>query len=160
MNIRDYVQENYYKIRNILRNDFRKYNQLEDFNEDIFHDTLLKTIYTLGDAEVDDSIISYFMTAYKTNFVRHKEYAYYKYKEDCENILDFDSEITDMSDTLDIDFMYDAIKKHFGSEYTKYFKEWCDGYSIAEIQERYGINDLYYRFKLIKKFIKSYLLKE
>lgn len=155
MNIRDFIQQNYDKLRKQLSYEWYKMKGNAQFDADIFHDTLMKTIYNLENEDVDGSIYAYIKQAFINNVYRESQYSYNKQRTEVEDMNNIDIYETYQQCNIDINNLVNNIKRAFGKQTTICFILWCKGYTIAEIQKHYGINNLYHKFSKIKNFIKN-----
>lgn len=122
------------------------------FNEDVFHNTLIKCININDDNLEIKDIPKYIYEAFKLNSIR--ELLYHRnvkrdYTFDLDNIKKY------YYDTkLDYKNIINIINKKFGDNLTNLFYKWrCEGFTIAELEKQFNVNDLYYKFRKIRLFL-------
>ena len=156
--INEFISANYNKIKTTLKKEWHKL-ETEAFDEDVFHDTLIKCMEQLKDKELPSSeIISYIVAAFKTNTIREKSYAFNKYKADDE-IDTIRIETTPRND-IDFNFILSEVCQKFGKSDYEVFLDWLDGMTIKELNEKYNKTNLRYVIERIKKYIKEFCQNE
>lgn len=133
-----------------------------NFDEDIFHNTLIKCSETYKD-DVSDikKIKAYFWTAFKQNTLNHVERT--KHTEDidsCKGLDIIDEEYMEEIDEF-VEIAKDALYGEFGKEITDLWLRHVIQDEEYEILEREsGINNIHYQFKKIRKYIREELPKK
>ena len=132
-----------------------------EFDEDIFHDTLLKCSVTYKD-DIDDfkKIKAYLWVSYKINVLNKLQRT--KHMENIDELIDFD--IIDEEYVPEIDEMFDMVREELTLEFGEYITNiWFEHIVLEkeyeEIEEEYGIKNVHYQFKKIRKFIRTELPK-
>ena len=154
-----FISENYELIKKSLKKDLRRNRKLE-FDEDIFHDTLLKCIEKYSEIKFknDEEFISYIIVSFKTNLKRDKLYAVNSKRYDGD-VEDFASEFRDSSNeksNIDINIIIDEIETEFGEDSKNKFVDWLiNQMPIKEINEKYNCNNSRYIIDKIKEYIKQ-----
>lgn len=99
--------------------------------------------------------MNYIITAFKNNIYREAKYSYNSMRKEVEDLNSINTSIDEICNNIDTLVIINDIRKNFGKEYAMYFILWCRGYTIKEIQNHFGVYNLYYKFSSIKKFIKD-----
>ena len=127
------------------------------FNEDVFHDTVLKSYDLLVDNKIDipneTNAMAYLYSAYRLNVYRYRLYSNNKPKleiEETHKIYDNGAEYK-----CDIILIKEKLNSKFDNKIIDIFLEHLAGSSINHLQEKYNINNLKYKFKLITSYIKN-----
>lgn len=152
--IADVVESEYNYLRKCLQNEWKKYHKTE-FDEDLFHDTIIKCMEQLDSKELTkNEIISYIVSSFKTNMLRDTKYARNskKTEDDAYSIL---IPIND-KDKIDIGMVKDNIYKIFGEDKSNMFSDWLSGMTIKEINEKYDTKKARYIIDDIKAYIKQH----
>lgn len=152
-NVNKYIDSNYNSIRKILYNIWRTMDN-DDFNEDIFHDTLIKCMDKFNNKQfIEEEFKAYIIASFKMNVIRSKQYfnVAMKSNEDIENIN------TILSDKFNVDFniIIEDVKRKFGQNNCGKFMDWLENKSIKEINEIYNCNNTRYLIDKIKSYIKK-----
>lgn len=158
LNVNLFISEKYELIKKTLKKDLRGNRNLS-FDEDIFHDTLLKCIekYDEINFKTDEEFISYIIVSFKTNLKRDKLYAVNSKRYDGE-IEYFASEFRDSNDNSDIDinFLIEEIINNFDEESTNKFIDWLiNQMTIKDINKKYNCDNSRYTIDKIKDYIKK-----
>lgn len=153
------VAEHYYEIKKSFMINAQAMKM--EFNEDIFHDTLLKCSVTYKD-DVDDykKIKAYLWVSYKINVLNKLQRT--KHMEDIDSLVDFD--IIDEEYIPEIDEMFEIVRTALTEEFGEYITNIWFEHIVMEkeyedIEEEYGIKNVHYQFKKIRKFIRTELPK-
>lgn len=128
--------------------------ECSEFDEDVYHDTLIKCMELLKDKQMEHSeIMSYIVAAFKTNILRDKTYACNKYRanDDVEAI----KIETTARDDIDFNLMLSNVYSKFGKDYHEIFLDWLDGMTIKELNEKYNKTNIRYIIERIKEYIKK-----
>jgi hypothetical protein len=147
--IEDYVTREYHALKSLSK---RIWNNLKIgiFNEDVFHDTLLKCLETLKRNDLNENeYLRYFSTAFKTNSLRQMKYAYHAQRTDAE--LDELPLFSNDSSTVDYNLLIERLNERYGNAQMNIFMDWLNGYTIRELNERHSRNDCRYVIDRIKK---------
>lgn len=147
-----YINKNYDKIRRLLVYEWHKKHPTE-FDEDLFHNTLLNSLKTLSGCNLTEKeITNYIVAAFKSNTLR--EALYHK------NLMkvDVDVDITNLGesvemDDLDYDRIMQNVEKKFGKGLYEAFKLWTEGYTIKEIEERLDKTQMTYQIKKVREWV-------
>lgn len=154
-----FISSNYELIKKSVKRDLRGNRKLE-FDEDVFHDTLLKCMEKYSDIKFnnDEEFISYIIVSFKTNLKRDKLYAVNSKRYDGE-IEDFESEFKDISyekTNIDTDNLINQINVEFGEDSKNKFVDWLiNQLTIKDINEKYNCNNSRYIIDKIKEYIKE-----
>ena len=153
-----FIGKNYELIKKSLKKELRKNRNLE-FDEDVFHDTLLKCIEKYNELkfQTDEEFIAYIIVSFKTNLKREKLYAVNAKRYDGE-IEDFDSvfEDNDSKSNMDTNILIEKICKVFGEDTKNKMVDWLiNQMTIEEINNKYNCNNARYTIDKVKKFIKQ-----
>lgn len=148
-----YINSNYDSIKRMLNNEWRKMES-EEFNEDIFHDTLIRCMDKFTDRDfIEDEFKAHITSSFKMNVIRSKQYF------DVSMRSDTDVETVDslVSDKFNCDFniILEDVKDTFGEESYEKFLDWLEDKSIKEINETYNCKNSRYLIDKIKDYIKK-----
>lgn len=131
----------------------------KDFNEDVFHDTILKCSEKEWSEDVtDEDLLNYLFMAYRTNLIREGQYACNKYTVITDDFPDIP--LNDIEDNYDYYDLIDKIKSYITKQYNaKTFEECYDrvvyGKSIKKLEKEYQDTNLRYKLDKIKKEVKK-----
>lgn len=139
------------------------YHQATDecFDEDVFHNTLIKCMETLTTETINNmdekALMNYTFIAYKNNMLRDKMYNKTKNVEPLINKYDIPTETYSLPEYWDVfEKIQDYIITNFGQDLYEQFCLWIiDNKSITEIEKMYNTTGLYYKFKKLKENIKK-----
>ena len=124
-----------------------------EFDEDIFHDTLLKCMDKFNTDDFnEDEFMPYITTAFKMNVIRSHQYHDVAMRSDTE--IENVNEVIDDKHNIDYSIIIDDIKNKFGEDSCNKFLDWLDDKSIKEINETYECNNSRYLIDKIKEYIK------
>lgn len=152
-----FISQNYELIKKTLKKELRKNRNLE-FDEDVFHDTILKCMEKHSDMKFnnEEEFLSYIIVSFKTNLKREKLYAYNATKYDGEiDLTNLDIKDTNYNkNNIDIDIILDKIEKEFGEDIANKAYDWiiCQ-LTIKEINEKYNCKNARYIIDKVKDFI-------
>ena len=155
----EYINRNYNKLVSLLRNEWRKMKNTQSFNEDIFHDTLMKCMERFNDEEFDENIFrAYLVSSFKTNVYRERLYHFNSCRcdADIEKLDIFEKERV----SIDYNIIMDDVFSKFGSDNYNKFIDWTEGSTIKELNEKYGVNNCRYVIDKIKDYILQNYTKE
>lgn len=154
------VNEHYKEIKNMFILNVNKLKM--SFDEDIFHDTIIKC----GEVYKDDTndykkIKAYLWVSYKTNLINKLERT--KRMESFEELTDFD--IIDEDYIPEMDEMMDIVRYELYQEFNAdivniWFKHIIENKEYDELEEESEIHNIHYQFKKIRKFIRYELPKK
>lgn len=154
----DLIATKYEVIKTFCKNVYH-HSTGENFNEDIFHDTLIKCMETLNDETCknmdDTSLIKYTYSAYKTNMIREKQYSRTKlttYTDKLPDVLIYDNiETNDILNNI-----HNRIVELYDEQTYDEFYDWIfNNKSVKEIETEYNDTKLTYKFKKINTIIKK-----
>lgn len=148
--MKTYIDKNYQQLKKKLQN-YCKHNCLE-FDEDIFHDTLISCLEKVTDNSTFDN---YLFVAFKTNLFREKDYHRNSMRSEMPEHYDYD--INNTESFIDWNNLQETLKKKFGEDLVKMFNMSLEGYSVKEIENMYNQTGLTYKFNKIKKYCYSIL---
>lgn len=130
-----------------------------DFNEDVFHDTIMKCaeIYK-DDANDYTKVKAYLWVSYKTNLInkleRTKRMDYFEELGDVDII--YEEYVPEMDEMMDI--VQHELYQEFDRETVDiWFKHIIEKKEYKELEEESGIHNIHYRFKKIRNFIRHEL---
>lgn len=133
-----------------------------EFDEDVFHDTLLRCSITYKD-DINDfkKIKAYLWVSYKINVLNKKQRT--KRGENIDELTDFD--IIDEVYVPEIDEIYDMVREEltneFGEQLTNiWFEHVVLNKEYEELEQQYNIHNIHYLFKKIRKYIRTELPKK
>ena len=162
INVRDFIDKEYTLLKKTAKYEWRRKSN-EEFNEDIFHDTLVKCITHLEDKTMTkEEIIAYFVGAFQINCLRENMYACNSKRSEEEiGDIEIDGETTISSLSMDYKIILKKIEIIFGKEYKEIFKMSMEGYSVKEITEETNYKTVRYKLDTMKNWIKkNYSLKD
>lgn len=152
------VESKYDKIKQQFTMAVRKSLKV-DFNEDVFHDTILKCSEKEWPEDVtDEQLLNYLFMAYRTNLIRESQYAYNKNTV----ITDEFPEIphNDIEENYEYYDLINQIKSYIIKQYNaKTYEECYDrvvyGKSIKKLEDEYQDTNLRYKLNKIKKEVEK-----
>lgn len=152
--IQEYINNQYENIKKMLKKEYRKIESSE-FDEDIFHETLIKCIDIFKNKETfdDNEFKAYLTASFKTNVIRDKQYHVNSMKSDV-NIENIDNNAI-YKDNIDFSLVIEDIKITFGYENYEKFMDWLENKSIQEINETYNCKNSRYIIDKIRNYIKN-----
>ena len=130
------------------------------FDEDIFQDTLIKCSETYKD-DVSDikKIKAYFWTAFKTNTINCNQRRKRVEDIDATPVDIIDEEYMEEIDEF-VEIAKNALYGEFGEEITNlWLRHIIKDEEYDDLEKESGINNIHYRFKKIRKFIREELPK-
>lgn len=148
-----YINSNYKSIKKMLKVEWRKM-ETSEFDEDIFHDTLIKCMDKFNDKDfIEDEFKAYIVSSFKMNVIRSKQYYNVSMKSN-DDVETLDSCI---SNKLDVDYniIIRDIRETFGDENCEKFLDWLENKSIKEINETYNCNNSRYLIDKIRNYVKD-----
>lgn len=150
-NINNYINTKYDEIKSILKREWFKRKTIQ-FDEDIFHDTLIKCVEKFSKGCFEESeFMPYIIRSFQNNIVRNEMY-FVNAKRDKSDVTTIKQPIFD-SYNIDIKLVLETITKTFSELYCNIFLDWLDGCTIKELNELYGRNNCRYVVDKIRKFI-------
>ena len=147
-----YINANYDNLKHILMCEWRKISKAP-FDEDIFHDTLLKCMSAFENKPIknDGEFKAYLVSAFKNNIFRDK--AYHRNAKS----MDIDVEAIQIPinpiSNIDKDIIIEAVKKRFGEIPSQQFEDWMNGGTIQRINTKYNCTNARYTIENISKFV-------
>lgn len=156
VNVREFISKEYTLLKKNAKYEWRRKSN-DEFNEDVFHDTLVKCISQLNDKLMTkEELIAYFVGAFQINCLRENMYACNSKRSDEEvEGINIDGETTIKSLSIDYKMILKKIQLVFGEEYEKIFKLSMEGYSVKEITEETNYKTVRYKLDVIKNWIKK-----
>lgn len=132
-----------------------------DFDEDLFQETMIKCSESYKDDPKDlKKIKAYFWVAFRINTIkklsRQKHF---------ESMDDIEIDIIDETYNSDIDKFVEITKielyEKFGEELSDmWLKHVSEGVEYEDLEKEYGINNVHYIFKKIRKYIREEIPKK
>lgn len=123
------------------------------FNEDIYHDTLLKCMLLNIDL-TDKEMYNYIFIAFKTNVNRESKYHRNTMNDPITDIVSENACYTqDFVSAMDYKGLLACLHRHFNEPDIQCFEEWVHGYPIREIESKHNLSGMTYRINLIRKYI-------
>ena len=151
--LNQFINTNYHNLYKMLKYEWRKMESSE-FDEDIFHDTLIKCMDKFNDRKFDENEFkAYITSSFKMNVIRSKQYYDVSMKSDTD-VETLDSTVT-MQINCDFNTIINDIKEKFGNESCEKFLDWLEDKSIKEINEMYNCKNSRYLIDKIKDYIKN-----
>ena len=148
-----YINTNYNSIYKMLKYEWRKM-ETSDFNEDIFHETLIKCMDKFNERQFDENEFkAYITSSFKMNVIRNKQYHNVSMKSDTD-VETLDSCIANKFN-CDFNIIIEDIKDTFGDENCEKFLDWLENKSIKEINETYKCNNSRYLIDKIRNYVKE-----
>lgn len=151
MLFKNYISSNYSRIKLLIKRNCWKYAMV--FDEDVFQDTMMRCLETLREEKTPKEFDGYVLGAYNKNLWREASYARNKY---LTNLCEEDKDVPENNPPdhkIDLELLYEHATNKYGYELVSLFKQWLKGYSVRELQEQTGIQDLTYQFKKIREFL-------
>ena len=149
------VGRNYEDIKKLF--EINSKSQKMDFNEDIFHDSIMKSAEQYKDDANDyKKVKAYLWVAYRTNMINIIERT--KPMECFEDLIDFD--IVDEEYVPEMDDLYDIVRMELYEEFdcdivNLWFEHVCNNKKYEELEAISGIHNIHYQFKKIRNFIRN-----
>ena len=148
-----YINSNYNVIYKMLKYEWRKMDS-SDFDEDIFHETLIKCMDKFNEKSFDENEFkAYITSSFKMNVIRSKQYYNVSMKSDTD-VETLDSCITNKFN-CDFNTIVEDIKDTFGDESCEKFLDWLEDKSIKEINETYNCKNSRYLIDKIRSYVKE-----
>lgn len=127
-----------------------------DFNEDVFHDTIMKCAETYKDDANDYmKVKAYLWVSYKTNLInkleRTKRMDYFEELGDVD--ITHEEYVPEMDEMMDI-VRYELYQEFDADIVNLWFKHIVENKEYKELEKESGIHNIHYRFKRIRKFIR------
>ena len=154
--VKEFINNEYTLLKKNAKYEWRRKSN-EVFNEDIFHDTLLKCLTHLQNKEMTkEELMAYFIGAFQMNCLRENNYACNskKSEEDINNI-NIDGETTISSLSIDYKIILKKIEILFGKDYKEIFQLSMEGLSVKEITEATKYKTVRYKLDTIKNWLKK-----
>jgi hypothetical protein len=156
VNVREFFGKEYTLLKKNAKYEWRRKSN-EEFNEDVFHDTLVKCISQLNDKLMEkDELMAYFIGAFQMNCLRENNYACNSKKSDEDiNNVNIDSETTISSLSIDYKMILKKIEIIFGQDYKEIFQLSMEGQSVKEITETTNYKTVRYKLDVVKNWLKK-----
>lgn len=154
----DYIGKNYYDVKLNLNKLCNRFNNLL-FDEDVFHDTIIKVDENLGKKLLSDKDYEkYVCKSFRTNLVREKLYHRNSMTNHTFDFSEYNIPFTldYVEHTIDFNMVINILDKKFGMTLTKAYIDWLSGYSIKDIMVKYEIDSGYYHIKKMTDYIRGY----
>lgn len=152
----NYLADNYNIVKKKLQILCNGYNEIL-FDEDVFHDTIIKVNNILLKPLNNDSYEKYLCKSFRTNLVRDKLYFRNSMTE---HTFDFEGiepyTFSYVESTIDFENVIKILDKKFGINLTKFYIDWLSGYSVKEAMVKDCVDSGYYYIKLMTNYIRSY----
>lgn len=145
-----YMIKNYDKLKLELIK-YCKHNGII-FDEDVFHDTLIKCLDKVSDMS---NFNNYLFVSFRNNMAREK--LYHRNLMHSELPDNYEQSINDTEVLVEYNDLQRLLKQQFGEVLTEIFNKHLEGYSIKELEEMYNTTQLTYKLKKIKDFCKKHL---
>lgn len=133
-----------------------------EFDEDIFHDTLLNCCRVYKDDTKNvEKVKAYFWVAFKTNMLNKQKRC--KHMENIDELEDFDiideEYVPEMDDLVEL--VRNELYEEFGQEISDmWFKHVIMNETYEKLQEETDVHNIHYQFKKIRKYIRNELPKK
>lgn len=161
MTFMQYMGDNYYNIKNKLQLLCNGFNDVL-FDEDIFHDTIIKVDTAIDTKRFDKSVYEKYMCkSFRTNLVRDKLYhrnSMTDHPESWDGIEPYT--LPYVEHTIDFGYVIKILNKSFGVTLTKAYIDWLSGYTVKEIANNYDLDSGYYYITKMTNFIREYHKKD
>jgi hypothetical protein len=156
--IEEFITSEYKKLKSLSMRIW--YNMKNgDFNEDVFHDTLVRCMESLKEKELEhNEYLMYFASSFKRNSIRNTKYACNKNKEDID-INTHDIPHT-YYDTMDYDWMMSKLEVEFGKDNMLIFNDWIDGNTVNELNEKHSRTNCRYLIDKMRQYAKRELVEK
>ncbi len=151
-----FLEDNYNTEKDKLKKICSGFNNIL-FDEDIFHDTIIKIDSTLNRNLKDNEYHKYLCKSYRTTLVRDKLYfrnSMTDHTFDFDGIEPFTRPYVDA--TIDLCNVINILDKKFGVGLTKFYVDWLSGYNIKEAMSINNIDSGYYYIKQMTDYIRRY----
>ena len=153
----EYIGENYYNEKAKLEKICQRYNNML-FDEDIFHDTIIKVSESLKSrCLMSKAYDAYMEKSFRTNLIREMLY-HRNSKTDHGFNFDIIQPYTDsyIESVIDFDMVIEIMNNSFGKSLTLFYIDWLSGYDIKEAMKRHDVKSGYYHIKRMTNFIRNY----
>ena len=135
-------------------------NMVDDFNEDVYNDTILKVYDSILKGEdIECDLVGYWFKSFKTNIKRHKEYSYEKNK-DTNDVVEYLKGKYDKINRVNIYYSEISdillkVKKHFDRKTFEIFRMYllCN-MSYERLDELTGL-DSKERISKVRKWLNA-----
>lgn len=149
----EYIGDNYYSVKTKLSDICKGFNSIL-FDEDVFHDTIIKIDgKLLKDRFSRDLFEKYMCKSFRTNLVREKMY---HRNSMTDYVCSFNGiepyTMPYVLQTIDFKIVISTLDKKFGHSYTRAYVDWLSGFPIGEL----GIDSPYYHIRKMTEYIRSY----
>ena len=154
----NYIGDNYDKVKRNLLKLCNGFNE-ELFDEDIFHDTIIKIDKHLGKKLLNDcEYEKYMCKSFRTNLVREKLYHRNSKTDHMFDFSQYNQPFTKdyVEHTIDFNMVLKLLNQKFGLKLARAYIDWLSGYNIKEVMIKYEIDSGYYWVKKITNFIRGY----
>lgn len=158
----NYIGDNYDNVKGNLITLCNGFNNVL-FDEDIFHDTIIKVDEKLGKNKLPNiDYEKYMCKSFRTNLIREK---LYHRNSMTDHTFDFSEckipfTIDYVEHTVDFGSLIQILHKKFGMKLTLAYIDWLSGYSIKEVMIKHEIDSGYYYMKQITNYLRSYYKNE
>lgn len=151
------IGERFYEIKHSFKTKISRLGLA--FDEDIFSDTLVKCNDALSKRSLgSNKMIFYFWSAFKNNTLRDLNYSRNKLRgEFPEDVID---EIDFETVTEDFEKISRMVILEFGDEMYEYFVLHANGMPYEKLYQLSKIDNLKYRFRRIREYVRENFSKE
>ena len=147
----NYIESNYDNIKTLLKKEWYKMKH-KNFDEDIFHNTLLKCMDKFNSSKFNENdFIAYLVSSFKTNVIREDSY-FINSTKDNKDVATIKKEIFDNC-TIDYEYLLNDICEIFNKEYANILEDWLNGCTIKELNQLYNKKNCRYIVDKIRKYI-------
>lgn len=155
-----YINANYDNLKRLLKGEWNKMYKNKPFDEDIFHDTLLRCIERFKEETTknENDFKAYLVASFKNNLFRESVY-HRNTKCVDEDVESFKIPVQQHT-FLDYDIIMDAVEKAFDKSYVAQFEDWLNGMTIQKLNEKYNCTNARYNISRILKFFQNNFLIE
>lgn len=154
----NYIGDNYDKVKLNLNKLCNGFNNIL-FDEDIFHDTIIKVDENLGKKILKPTDYEKYMCkSFRTNLVRDKLYHRNSMTNHTFDFAEYEIPFTIdyVEHTIDFGMVINILDKKFGQRLTRAYIDWLSGYTIKEVMDKHDLDSGYYHIKQMTNYIRGY----
>lgn len=151
--LKNYIDKNYEVLKTLAQREWYK-TKCTDFNEDTFHDTLIKCMDKFNNSSKFSDFIPYFIKSFRINIIRESLYHINANRYDC-----MDDDIKDVlyeshiENVIDYNTLLSDVCEKFGRTQCEMFEDWLNGFNIRELNEMYGLTTARYIIEKIRRYV-------